>query len=118
MVKVGEVIVSTLRLLAPKLSIAAVDPVTDLSENCELWCSLGELQQILTNILNNAAEASSQRRKATIRVRESFDWTNPATPGVRITLAGTGLGMTPETLRRLREPFYTTKDGTDTGLGM
>jgi PAS domain S-box-containing protein len=117
-VKVSEVVVSTLRLLAPKLSIAAVDPITDLSERCELFCSPGELQQILTNILNNAAEASSKRRKATIRVRNSFDWTSPETPGVRITLADTGPGMTPETLRRLREPFYTTKDGTGTGLGV
>jgi PAS domain S-box-containing protein len=118
MVKVGEVVLSTLRLLAPKLSIAAVDPITDLTESCELMCSPGELQQVLTNILNNAAEASRDRRKVTIRVRHSFDWTNPATPGVRITLADTGPGMTPETLRRLREPFYTTKDGTGTGLGM
>jgi K+-sensing histidine kinase KdpD len=39
-------------------------------------------------------------------------------PGVRITIADRGCGMSPETLRRIREPFFTTKEGGGTGLGM
>lgn len=117
-VKVAEVVASTLRLLAPKLMLQSLEAVTDLDESCELWCSPGELQQILTNLLNNAAEASRQRRTVTIRVRNSVDWLHRQTSGVRITIADTGPGMTAETLRRLREPFYTTKEGTGTGLGM
>jgi two-component system, sporulation sensor kinase E len=118
LVKVDEVVISTLRLLAPKLSMSSLQARTDFRESCEFWCSPGELQQILTNILNNAAEASRQPRTVTIRVRNSIDWANRRTPGLRITIADTGPGMTAETLRRLREPFYTTKDGTGTGLGM
>jgi two-component system, sporulation sensor kinase E len=118
LVKVADVVISTLRLLAPKLNISSLEAVTDISENCELWCSPGELQQILTNILNNAAEASREPRKVTIRVRTSADWTDRTNPGLRITIADTGPGMTSETLRRFREPFFTTKDGTGTGLGM
>ena len=118
LVKVDEVVHSTLCLLAPKLSISSLEAMTDFRESCELWCSPGELQQILTNILNNAAEASRQPRTVTIRVRNSIDWVNRRRSGLRITIADTGPGMTTETLRRLREPFYTTKDGTGTGLGM
>jgi PAS domain S-box-containing protein len=118
LVRINEVVYSTLRLLAPKLSSSFLMARTDFRGSCELWCSPGELQQILTNILNNAAEASHHPRTVTIRVRNSVDWAKRRTSGLRITLADTGPGMTPDTLRRLREPFYTTKDGTGTGLGM
>jgi PAS domain S-box-containing protein len=118
LVRINEVVHSTLRLLAPKLSSSFLVARTDFRGSCELWCSPGELQQIFTNILNNAAEASHHPSTVTIRVRNSVDWVNRGTSGLRITLADTGPGMTPETLRCLREPFYTTKDGTGTGLGM
>jgi PAS domain S-box-containing protein len=118
LVKLADVVQSTLHLLGPKLSLAGLETVTDFRQNCELWCSPGELQQILINILNNAAEASSLPRTVTIRVNKSTDWENRKSSGPRITIADGGTGMTPETLRRLREPFFTTKEGAGMGLGM
>jgi signal transduction histidine kinase len=41
-----------------------------------------------------------------------------ARPGVRITVADTGHGMSPETMSRIFEPFFTTKDLNGTGLGL
>jgi signal transduction histidine kinase len=38
--------------------------------------------------------------------------------GIRITIADTGHGMSPEVRSRLFEPFYTTKDLNGTGLGL
>jgi len=38
--------------------------------------------------------------------------------GIRITIADTGHGMSPEVRLRLYEPFYTTKDLNGTGLGL
>jgi two-component system CheB/CheR fusion protein len=54
----------------------------------------------------------------TIRVRNSTDWENRKSSGPRITIADNGPGMTPETLGRLHEPFFTTKEEAGTGLGM
>jgi two-component system NtrC family sensor kinase len=65
---VGDVVVATLRLLGPKLALSSLKAETDIRSTSELLCSPGELQQILTNILNNAAEASDEPRKAKIRV--------------------------------------------------
>jgi PAS domain S-box-containing protein len=118
LVKVVDVVEATLRLVGAKLRLGSLEAIIDCRGNCELWCSPGELQQILTNILNNAAEASLLPRTVTIRVRHSIDWEHRKTSGLRITVADGGPGMTPETLRRLREPFFTTKEGTGTGLGM
>ncbi|MFZ0393948.1 MAG: ATP-binding protein, partial [Terracidiphilus sp.] len=39
-------------------------------------------------------------------------------PGIRITIADTGIGMTPEVRARIFEPFFTTKEATGTGLGL
>ena len=111
MVKAAEVVDSALRLLAPKLALQCLQVSVQVSGDSEIWVSPGELQQILVNILNNAAEAGRMARPAMVRVRQ-------AGGGVRITIADRGPGMTPETLRRLQEPFFTTKDGTGTGLGM
>ncbi|MEG9432800.1 sensor histidine kinase [Terriglobus sp. ADX1] len=118
LVNVVEVIESTFRLIGPKLTMNAVEVKTDFQASPQLLCSPGELQQILTNILNNAAEASRQPRMVAVRVREHCGGETSDSCAVRITISDTGPGMTPETLRRIREPFYTTKNDSGTGLGM
>jgi signal transduction histidine kinase len=47
-----------------------------------------------------------------------LDWRNQEQPGIRTTIADSGIGMDSETLRKLYEPFFTTKNETGTGLGM
>lgn len=118
LVDIPIVVLSTLRLLGRKLALAALTVETDFRSPERLLFSSNELQQILTNILNNAAEASRQPRKAKIRVRNGVDWQEKRKHGIRITIADAGPGMGAETLVRLREPFYTTKAEGGTGLGM
>jgi len=118
LVNVIEVIESTLRLVGPKLTMSAVEVKTDFQGSPQLLCSPGELQQILTNILNNAAEASRQPRTVTVRVRKTCVGARSDSCAVRITVSDTGPGITPETLKRIQEPFYTTKTDSGTGLGM
>lgn len=76
-----------------------------------------ELNQVILNILVNAAQAiQSQKRdeKGTIRITTSLNDTI-----VRITLHDDGPGI-PEAIRtRIFEPFFTTKEpGQGTGLGL
>jgi two-component system CheB/CheR fusion protein len=53
-----------------------------------------------------------------MRVSASLDWHNQERPGIRTTIADSGTGMDSETLRKIYEPFFTTKSETGTGLGM
>jgi len=78
-----------------------------------------DLQQLLSNLLLNAAEAMRDSRGSIkIHVCESRDWRNSGRSGIRITLADSGIGMDAETRRRMLEPFFTTKRQKGSGLGL
>ncbi|HEX9199996.1 MAG TPA: ATP-binding protein [Acidobacteriaceae bacterium] len=107
-----------LRLLGPKLRLAQIAVSTEVRGDSEFYCEHREAQQVLTNIVNNAIEATEGPGKLRIRIADSIDWRHRKQPGIRITIADTGTGMPPHVLHRIAEPFFTTKEGTGTGLGM
>jgi signal transduction histidine kinase len=69
-----------------------------------------QMQQVLTNLLLNAAHACENDGEIVCRVRRLMST-------VRIIIEDTGKGMPPEVLARVFEPFYTTK-ARGTGLGL
>jgi PAS domain S-box-containing protein len=87
----------------------------------------GAIEQILMNLVTNASDAMPAGGKLVIEVdrialdedhHEAFGWGSPG-DYVILAVSDTGVGMEPETLRRLFEPFYSTKAvDRGTGLGM
>ena len=80
-------------------------------------CFEGEIRQVLANIISNALDAMPSGGTLYLRGREAINWRN-GEPGVAVTIADTGTGMSPETSARLFKPFFTTKGLTGTGLGL
>jgi PAS domain S-box-containing protein len=78
----------------------------------------GELRQILSNLLANSLDACTSGATIRIEANSAVDARNPLRPGVRITIADTGLGIPPEHIGSIFEPFFTTKKDTGTGLGL
>jgi signal transduction histidine kinase len=75
-----------------------------------------ELNQVWTNLIDNAIDAMDGRGTLTLRAEPE---SGPDGTGVRVTVADTGSGIPPEVRARLFEPFYTTKEpGKGTGLGL
>ncbi len=76
-----------------------------------------QLRQVFLNLLTNASDAMPQGGTLTLRVTGGALDTD--TPAVVIELADTGLGIAPEHLPKVMEPFFTTKaEGKGTGLGL
>jgi two-component system NtrC family sensor kinase len=74
----------------------------------------GELQQVFTNLLLNAADAMRDRGRITITSRPA-----PQRDGVILTFTDTGVGIPPDLQAKIFEPFFTTKPpGEGTGLGL
>jgi len=117
-VKPAELVSATVRLLSPKLHLAKIAFDTETEGNAEVLGSPGELQQVLTNLINNSIEAMPQGGRLRARVRPSWHWKERTLRGVRITIADSGCGMPAEVYRHMLEPFFTTKEETGTGLGM
>jgi len=78
----------------------------------ELVTDPGLLRQIVVNLVSNALDAVDKNGRIEIAAR-------PVGDDVLITVRDTGHGISPEDLRRIFEPFYTTKGrGKGTGLGL
>jgi two-component system NtrC family sensor kinase len=82
----------------------------------DVTADAGQLQQVLVNLLVNAADAIEGKRGD---IYISSDITlHKGETCVQIRLRDTGCGITQENMSKIFEPFYTTKDQKGTGLGL
>jgi signal transduction histidine kinase len=81
-------------------------------EACEVLADRNQLVQVFVNLVKNAMDAMPGGGTLTVT-------TGHRDGVVVIGVKDTGTGMTPDTLKRVFMPFFTTKDpGKGTGLGL
>ena len=104
---------STLVILNHKLKKKGVHVVRDYDRSLPKICAqAGELNQVWTNLIANAAEAMGGKGTLTVRTARENDC-------VLVEIGDTGPGIPAEIQRRIFDPFFTTKDvGEGTGLGL
>jgi len=84
----------------------------------QLKCHSSKIQQVIINLLRNAAQAMSKMKTSNpeIIIKTRMDSINNQ---VEIEISDNGPGMEPRVQSRIFEPFYTTKPpGIGTGLGL
>jgi PAS domain S-box-containing protein len=105
---------SVLSVFNGRLHLLNIEPETRLSAAGSVFGSQGELRQVFVNFVSNALDAMPNGGRLLLRVRS----TSATRRGTYVTVADSGEGMSPETLRRIFQPFFTTKTATGTGLGL
>jgi PAS domain S-box-containing protein len=76
-----------------------------------------ELRQVFLNLVGNAVQAMPTGGTLGIHLREVTDWSR-GRKGTAISILDTGIGIQPDDLKRLFQPFFSTKSTKGTGLGL
>ena len=108
---------SVLALFTGRFKEARVHVDLALDDAPELMCFPGEIRQVFVNLISNAVDSMAADGQLKIRVRPSTDW-RTGEQGVRVTIADTGMGMSPETRKHIYQAFFTTKGAQGSGLGL
>ena len=114
---INEIIMDVLALVNHLLRTSGIRLITYLSDGIP-WISVdrNQIKQVILNLVHNALHAMPTGGELHITTnrqrRNRREW-------LAMSLADTGIGIAPENLGRLFEPFFTTrsKDG-GTGLGL
>jgi len=103
---------TTLTILGHRLK-QGVTVIRDYDPNLPRVCAYGgELNQIWTNLIDNAIDAMNAKGELRIRSKLNLD-------RVMVEIGDNGPGIPPEIQARIFDPFFTTKSvGQGTGLGL
>jgi PAS domain S-box-containing protein len=110
---INRVLEDTLQLLEPQLRNAKFELARNFSDHLQpAYGSASKLQQVFMNLILNARDAMPSGGRLTIHTRA-------VDTSLVIDFRDTGVGIAPENIARIYDPFFTTKEvGQGTGLGL
>ncbi|HEX5707589.1 MAG TPA: ATP-binding protein [Pyrinomonadaceae bacterium] len=113
-VDLNRVLEDTLQLLEPQLRHGRIEVAREYADDLPpAFGNAGQLQQVFTNLILNARDAIPDGGSVTLRT-----WAEGA-EAVAVEVEDTGIGIAPENVARIYDPFFTTKGvGRGTGLGL
>lgn len=118
----SEIVEHTLSLVGKVLAKDNIEVVVDVPASLsDVVCRRQQIQQVLTNLLTNARDALNERfpehhpdKRVAIIVKEL---SGEGQRWVRTTVEDQGVGIAPEIIDRVFDPFFTSKH-TETGTGL
>ena len=114
--RTSDIVAGAMRWLPSSVHTLATVSVEDLGAP-DVKASHGQLEQVLVNLLTNAAKATRPGAKGTILIRVLA-----GSPGrTRLEVVDHGTGIDPAILSKIFDPFFTTRpagEGRGTGLGL
>jgi PAS domain S-box-containing protein len=115
---IAETFDQVLQLYGRKLDEKHIQTEKEYETKIEIFGFAGELRQLFSNLILNAVDAMPDHGRLRLRVARTHLWSNGLQPGVRVTVADNGSGISAAAMPHIFEPFYTTKKDLGTGLGL
>ncbi len=116
--RLSEVVEGVVQMYRARLNASEITVDVETSNEVAIECMPTEAQQIFANLMANSIDAMPRHGKLLIRLRSSQDWRDRSIVGMRVTFCDSGTGIDRATMRRIFEPFFSTKRDTGTGLGL
>jgi signal transduction histidine kinase len=116
-VEIRDLVDEALNLFEPQITEANIRILTDLTFVPSIMGDPVELRQVLAHLFFNAIDAIKDRYAGTggclqVRLARSL-------AGVELSIQDDGVGMAPDVIKRVYDPFFTTKKvGSGQGLGL
>lgn len=109
---INPIIEQTLAMLKKELLRSKIKCIEELSEDLpKVRVSSQQMNQIFVNLILNARDAMPEGGEINIRTGKIADY-------VFVEVSDKGKGMSEEVMNRMYEPFFTTKKGKGSGLGL
>jgi PAS domain S-box-containing protein len=115
-VDMHDLLESVLLLLDRQLRDQTVKVDRRLGEDVCIQGFPGELRQVFTNLITNAAEASGSGGRVQVLLESSL--AADGRSGATVTISDSGAGVAESHQAKLFKPFFTTKGERGTGLGL
>jgi PAS domain S-box-containing protein len=115
--KLSLLLEEVLAIYSARLAHRRIVVESEIDSDCEVVAYPGELRQVFSNLVSNAADAMADGGRLQVRLRYVSDQQS-GREGVKVTVADNGCGMEPQVMRHIYEPFFTTKEDIGTGLGL
>ena len=113
-IDMAQLLDETLQLPEPQLRRNQIEIVRSYDpDSPQVYGNSGKLQQVFTNLVLNARDSIPDGGRITISTRGHDDGS------LAVEVSDTGIGIAPENVAKIYDPFYTTKGvGRGTGLGL
>ncbi len=112
-VDINDLLRKTLQLMNKSLQNSGVHVVAELGSLSACVANQNALRQIFLNLITNAVQAMPNGGELRVRTAPLLDGR------IQLTFEDTGVGIPPEHLKDIFNPFFTTKEpGQGTGLGL
>jgi len=100
-------------MLGTSISLTNVEVVKEYARDLpQVLIDRGQIEQVFLNLVKNAVDAMEETGRLTLAVTGTAE-------AVTVSVTDTGVGLEPEQVERVFQPFYTTKEvGQGTGLGL
>lgn len=113
MTELGPLVKDLLSMYRNRLEAKNISIEVRIRDGACAWGNPGELRQLISNLLVNATDAVSEAGRITLRISPIR-----SQGAVRVLVGDTGVGINRQNLRKLFQPFFTTKKDVGTGLGL